>query len=176
MSTPGTPPLAKLVCSIIAREPRDITSALERMQELFGPVDFLSEVMDFSHTDYYFEEMGSPLIRRVASFAGPVDPGGLPGFKLETNRLEAELSHEGKRRVNIDPGLLSPERLVLATGKSYTHRVYLGRGIWADLTLIYDQGGFVPLKWTYPDYRERPMREIYKTLRAILLRQLRCQT
>jgi hypothetical protein len=69
-----------------------------------------------------------------------------------TNDLEHEHSSNGKRVVNIDPGYLLHERFVLATGKNYSHRIYIGKGIYADLTLIYAKGGFKPLPWTYPDY------------------------
>jgi hypothetical protein len=57
--------------------------------------------------------------------------------------------------VNIDPGYLLPERLVLATGKNFTHRIYIGQGIYADLTLIFQKGAFRTLPWTYPDYADR---------------------
>jgi hypothetical protein len=66
-----------------------------------------------------------------------------------TNGLEERLAAGGKRRVNIDPGYLARAHLILATGKGYTHRPYLRDGIYADLTLVFQQGGFQPLPWTY---------------------------
>ena len=63
-----------------------------------------------------------------------------------------DLSAEGRRRVNIDPGYLAKAHLILATGKGYTHRPYLRDGIYADLTLMYRDKTFHPLPWTYPDY------------------------
>jgi len=76
---------------------------------------------------------------------------------LATNRLEGEYAKDGRRRVNIDPGYLLLERLVLASGKNFSHRIYLDNGIYADLTLIYQHGGFQKLPWTYPDYADQPM-------------------
>jgi hypothetical protein len=81
----------------------------------------------------------------------------LADIKLVTNALEQARAADGRRRVNIDPGYLLLERFVLATGKNYSHRIYLGRGIYADLTLIYRQGAFRALPWTYPDYGGQPI-------------------
>ena len=81
----------------------------------------------------------------------------LPEIKLTTNRLEEQwATPEGNRRINIDPGYLCLQHVVLATTKGYTHRPYLRDGIYADLTLIYRDKSFQPLEWTYPDYRQAP--------------------
>jgi hypothetical protein len=73
-------------------------------------------------------------------------------MKLTTNRVEEEYRQDGRRRINIDPGYISLERLILATGKNYTHRIYLSKGIYADLTLIFQKRSFRPLEWTFRDY------------------------
>ena len=74
----------------------------------------------------------------------------------------------GSRRVNLDPGLITLERLVLASGKNFTHRVYLGQGIWADLTMIYNKKtGWVVLPWTFPDYATEDMKRRLTELRAL---------
>jgi hypothetical protein len=96
--------------------------------------------------------MGAPLYRRVFSFERLIAQEQLAEIKCRTNSLETKLSTQGRRSVNIDPGYLLFERFVLATGKNYTHRIYIGRGIYADLTLIYQKGAYRPLPWTYPDY------------------------
>jgi len=90
----------------------------------------------------------------------------LVGIKIFTNELEKVFSVEGKRRVNIDPGYVAHEHLILATGKAYYHRPYLGGGVYADLTLVYREGEFKPMEWTYPDYRTEEMRSIFKKIRA----------
>ena len=117
-------------------------------------MDFLSMSGAFPYTTYYDNEMGRGIRRQTAGFLNLVAPESLPDIKLRTNEIETSLLRDGKRQVNIDPGLLSPERFVLATGKNFTHRVYLRDGIYADLTLIYQKGAYRPLPWTYPDYRE----------------------
>lgn len=125
---------------------------LDLMTDRFGQLDLLTEARAFTYTDYYEKEMGPSLYRRLASFSSLVQAETLPDIKLFTNDLEMRFADGNRRRVNLDPGLLSVERLVLATGKNYTHRVYLRDGIYADLTLIYQNGSYRPLPWTYPDY------------------------
>jgi hypothetical protein len=128
--------------------------ALDALVSNFGPVDFLSAPGAFPYTTYYDDEMGPGLRRQTAGFLNLVTPGSLAGIKLRTNEIETGLSLDGKRKVNIDPGLLGLENFILATGKNFTHRIYLRDGIYADLTLIYNKGAFRPLPWTYPDYLE----------------------
>jgi len=82
-------------------------------------------------------------------------PEGLAGIKHRTNLLESELAVEGRRGVNLDPGIVNDSRLILATTKDFAHRVYLGSGIYAEVTLIFKDGAFRPQEWTYPDYKSR---------------------
>lgn len=147
-----------------------VKSELERE---WGPVDQQSDLMEFNFTRYYEEELGSDLKRLFFSFAGLADPGRLPEMKLFTNHIENKLSVGGRRMVNIDPGYLTPARLILATTKDHAHRVYLGRGIYGDLTLIYSQGSFNPLPWTYPDYRSEEYGVYFRCVRELCREQLR---
>ena len=98
--------------------------------------------------------MGSPLFRRLFGFKQLIQQHDLGQIKLTTNSIEHQYSSGNKRLVNIDPGYLLHERFVLATGKNYSHRIYIGKGIYADLTLIYCHGRFESLPWTYPDYAD----------------------
>ena len=94
--------------------------------------------------------------------------------KLFTNGLEETLARpDGSRRVNLDPGLLTQERFVLGTGKNFTHRVYLGEGIFADLTLVFQAGSWQTLPWTFPDYASPDMLEILTDIRLRYRRDLR---
>jgi len=87
---------------------------------------------------------------------------------IERQYLEGE-----NRQVNIDPGYIGLERLILATGKNYVHRVYLSHGIYADLTLIFKKGSFRPLEWTYKDYANPEMISMFNNLRKRYMDQLR---
>jgi len=122
------------------------------VKEQFGHIAMVSRWFNFDYTTYYEKEMGMPLYRRMVSFTDLIDPVQLPDIKLFTNQIELQFSDNNKRNINIDPGYIVPERFVLATGKNYTHRIYLDKGIYADLTLIYQKGQFNKLPWTYPDY------------------------
>ena len=152
MSKPRRPAPAKLVVGCFTREKDILGDVARKLSESFGPLDVTSRWLPFEHTDYYASEMGSPLFRRLMAFRELIQQDALADIKLLTNDLEGRFSTQGKRLVNIDPGYLLAERLVLATGKNYAHRIYLRAGIYADLTLIYHKGRFHPLDWTYPDY------------------------
>jgi hypothetical protein len=97
----------------------------------------------------------------------------LADWKVFTNRLEERFSLGGRRPVNLDPGYVAKERLVLATGKNYTHRLYLEHGIYGDLTLLYSRGGFQPLPWSYPDYAQGEVPELLGQVRRKYLWQLK---
>lgn len=157
MSTPLPPDPAKLVTGLFTRERRLMQPVFEELSRQFGPIDTVSPWIPFDFTDYYEGEMGGPLYRRMVTFENLVNQGDLADIKRATNRIEQEKAAKGKRRVNIDPGYLLKERFVLGTGKNFTHRIYVGRGIYADLTLVYRNGGFRTLPWTYPDYADDRM-------------------
>lgn len=154
MSIPKAPKPAKLVTGIILKEKGIIGDIVNRLSERFGPVDIISRWFLFDYTSYYEREMGSNLFRRVLAFKRLIDQQSLAEIKTYTNDIESEYSEKGKRAVNIDPGYMLCERFVLATGKNYTHRIYIGSNIYADLTLIFQDGGFRRLPWTYPDYAD----------------------
>jgi len=148
--------------------------AVQLLDETFGTVDFISETVPFVSSDYYAPEMGEGLLRRWVSHLDLVEPDHLAGIKLTTNALERDLAAEdGRRRVNLDPGILSKERLVLATGKNAPHRIYLSGGVYADLTLVYEKGEFKAQPWTYPDYAASPLPEMLKLVRKKYLGQLK---
>jgi hypothetical protein len=83
------------------------------------------------------------------------------------------MSGSGNRPVNLDPGLLTLEALNLATTKPHYHRLYLSKGVFGELTLIYRQGGFEPLPWTYPDYREKWATVFFEKVRKEMLEEMR---
>ena len=177
MSLPRPPRVGKLVMSFICSREKNLASSLSRANELYGPVDFVSETLPFDFTDYYQPEMGGGLSRRVVSFEPLIMPDRLVTIKLWANLQEAQnLNPQGGRKVNIDPGVLAASKFILATGKDYSHRIYLGEGIYGDLTLIFQKGAFSPLPWTYPDYASEPLLGIINLLRRRYLWQVRHQS
>ena len=170
-----SPPPAKLIAGLLLRDPKELKEPLFReLERAYGPTDYASDMYLFNKTDYYAREMGSPLYRLFISFVPLVEPDSLPRIKHVSNGIEGMFQNEmGGRRINIDPGLLTLQNLVLATTKNYTHRLYLGDGIYGDLTLMFQGGTYHPLPWTYPDYRDESTRHFLYKVRETYKAQLR---
>lgn len=173
MSQPQPPlPVKPVMSLILARE--DLAPAvLVRLAEYFGPPDLVGPWWPFTASTYYTPEMGADLGRRLVSFLHLADPGQLAAWKVFTIGVEEKFSLGGRRVVNLDPGYVAKERLVLATGKNYTHRIYLDQGIWGDLSLIYARKEFQPLPWSYPDYARGELPALLGLIRQKYLWQLK---
>ncbi len=171
MSDPKSPAPAKLIAGFLFRSFEVQRKALSLLSDRYGPLDILTEAEQFTYTSYYDREMGEGLYRQTASFLRLMPWEELVSAKLFTNELEKQFLHDDRRTVNIDPGLLSEERLVLATGKNFTHRIHLKSGIYADLTLIYQKGAYQGLPWTYPDYNAPLLLHFFNALRHKLIFQ-----
>ncbi len=173
MSRPRQAEAVKLVMSVISAEDEVFRDAMQILAAHFGRTDFISVRMRFDYTNYYEKEMGKFLIRRMVSFDEHVSPESLPDIKLLTNRVEDQYSSEGQRKINIDPGYMSAAHLILATGKGYAHRPYLRDGIYADLALIFTDGAFRALPWTYPDYAGQEVMTLLYKIRSKYLEALK---
>lgn len=147
----------KLICGMISGDVDLMRRARALLARRLGEIEDESEVWPFDATDYYEVEMGPDLRRMFVSFGALADPGRLAAIKRETNDLEAEICRDAAsppefRLVNLDPGYVGLGKLVLATTKDYSHRVYVADGIYAEVTLHWQQGGWQAWPWTYPDY------------------------
>jgi hypothetical protein len=146
-----------LIVAAISRHAAAIEWGRERSTERFGPIALASDPFDFTETDYYTATMGAGLKKQFWAFERLIDPSALASVKCQTNRWEAEYAalalHEEPRPLNLDPGYVTPAKLVLASTKDHAHRLYLGDGIFAELTLVYRNRRWQALEWTYPDYR-----------------------
>ncbi len=162
----------KLIMGFIYRDLRQYTKAKGYLVRKFGPADCESEELAFLHTLYYEKEFGVDLKRIFISFKKLAPAHALAQIKLETNRLEKKLSHHQSRSVNIDPGYLNMAKLILATTKDYGHRIYLNKGIYAEVTLTYRYGSFTPWEWTYPDYRTEKSLAIFNHIRKLYENQI----
>jgi hypothetical protein len=172
MSNPQTPKPAKLVVGLFMNDKSLLEPATCDLSNTFGPIDLAGPWFEFDFTDYYSSEMGAPLFRRVLAFKNHIQQHDLADIKLITNDFEQKYLKNGCRRVNIDPGYLVHERFVLATAKNFTHRISIGKGIYADLTLVYTRGGFQTLPWTYPDYAEKKMLAFLDRVRSKYLKDI----
>lgn len=167
------PKPVKLISSLFTADLELLGVARDRLSETFGRTDYESDLLPFDHTSYYTAEFGEGLMRQIVAFAELVDPGRLAQIKRLTNDLEMSWARGEKRRINLDPGYVSLAKLVLATTKNHGHRIYLGQGIYAEVTLCYRKGTFCPWEWTYPDYASPPYIAIFNHLRGLYLAQLR---
>jgi hypothetical protein len=164
-----------LFISVLYREKAPVQEAVSFLKERFGETLLSTDPMPFTYTSYYRGEMGSPLFRVVLAFEKLVPRDSMPETKLFTNALEQTLARDGKRVINLDPGILSLENICLATTKPYSHRIYLSQGIWAEITLMFKGNSYQKLNWTYPDYASAGMIGIFNDMREKYRRRLRCR-
>jgi len=175
MGIPKNPKPIKLFSSLIFREEAVLHDALKMLEDNIGMIQEKNQPTAFSHTGYYEKETGKDLLRVFILFEELFPRELLPQIKLKTNEIELAFSENHMRRVNIDPGYISLENVILATTKGYTHRIYIGSGIYADLTLMYSSGTYRPLEWTYPDYSEAKTISVFNEWRENYKKVLRCQ-
>lgn len=168
------PRRVKYFCGLLLAPAAPHAEVEAALEQLFGPIISRSATLPFTQTAYYEREMGPTLTRTFLAF-GPLRPmDDLAEVKHATNQLEASWSDARRQRqVNLDPGYLDLAKVVLATTKDYSHRLYIGTGIYAEITLRYQQKRFQPWPWTYPDYRESVALDFFAQLREIYKVQVR---
>jgi hypothetical protein len=171
------PEPVKLFIGILAADKNCLAAAIEALRSEFGTVDLISDIWPFTQTDYYKDQTGENILRQFVSIEKLIDPGELAEVKHKTNTLEKELAERLNtnlpRPVNLDPGMIEPSKLVLATTKNYAHRVYIGSQMYAEVTLIYEKGIWRALEYTYPDYRQPAYHSFFDKVRSKLVEQMR---
>ncbi len=170
---PHEPTPVKLICGVLYSDSDRLSQARALLEQRFGPVDWKSKDFSFDITDYYEPEMGAPIIRLFYSFRDLVNPKELPRIKLECNEIEDRLALHGRRKVNLDPGYLDYDKLVLASAKYACHKIYLDLGIYADITMMYSKGRFNPMRWCFPDFKSGLYEETFLHIRARYKGQVR---
>jgi hypothetical protein len=167
----------KLIVGILAADENCLQAAVETLTAEFTNLDLQSDVWPFTQTNYYNTETGENILRQFVSIDKLIDPGSLPQIKHRTNTLEQQLAAKSKsdlpRPINLDPGIIEPSKLILATTKNYSHRIYIGQKMYAEVTLIFDKGSWQPLPYTYPDYKQPSYHDFFTKVRTRLLEQLR---
>ncbi len=163
----------KLLIGVIYHDKDILDSALNDVKERFGEWDMISEEYSFSHdfSTYYDGELGGEGLRRIYSFDRLVDPSKQVEIKEFTNELEKKYSRDGKRLINLDPGLMSHGRFMLSTTKNASFRIPLGRGIYTEMTLFYARGAWQKLIWTYQDYQSEKVLSFLERVRKKYLKQ-----
>ncbi len=163
----------KLIVGMFTGQEELFDTARTELRKAYGPIDHISPVWPFDFTTYYAEEFGENLLRQFITFSELIDPARLSETKLFTNGLEEEFASGSKRQINLDPGYIDLSKLVLATTKNHQHRIYLGHGIFAEVTLRFTRKSFRPWEWTYPDYRTDHYIQFFNQVRQTYIEQLR---
>lgn len=171
------PKPVNLIIGILTSIP-ELLGKIDRMlEEYFGPIDLKSDILPFIFTDYYNEEMGEGIQRQFYSFEKLIMPDEIATIKVRTNTIEEFMAsskkYPVKRPVNIDPGYLSESRLILASTKDFSHRIYLRDGIYAEVTLNYRGGRYETFPWTFPDYQSTGYQNFFLKVRDVYVRKLK---
>jgi hypothetical protein len=170
---PFDPGKVKLFCGILYSDAGMLEEAIQLLEETYGAEDYRSGDYAFDETAYYEPEMGGPIKRMFVSFEPLILPNAIAKIKIQTNEIEEKVAVDEKRKVNLDPGYLDYDKVVLASAKYNGNKVYLDHGIWADLTLHYEKGRFDPYPWSFPDFRARLYDEVFLRIREIYKKQMK---
>jgi hypothetical protein len=163
----------KLVIGVLFSDEELLNGARNKLIEKYGKIDYQSSIFEFNISDYYCPEMGKPIFRLFYSHQPLIYPNEIARIKLETNEIEESLAISGNRKVNLDPGYLDYDKFVLASAKYNGQKIYLDQGIYADLTLHYERGDFLPFPWSFPDFKSGIYNSAFLMIRARYKGQLR---
>ncbi|MBI5416713.1 DUF4416 family protein [Candidatus Poribacteria bacterium] len=162
----------KLVIPTLYSDEKKFKNIFNELINIYGEVDYISPLINFNYSDYYIKEMGSSISRVIYSFKKLINSDELANIKTRTNELESFGIIDSKRSVNLDPGYMELAKLILATTKNFSHRIYIGKGIFAECTLVFRKNTFISWEWTYPDYRTLEYIKIFNNIREIYKKQL----
>ena len=170
----------KVFVGVLVANSKFIPQVEERLIDAYGPIDHRSDVIPFDFTDYYQAEMGDLIDRVFFSFERLIEADKLPEIKRQTNQLEDQLAPHlrppnstVKRPVNLDPGYIEQAKVILASTKNFYHRIYLGGGIFGEVTMHFRNNTYQFFPWTYPDYRSKDYQDFFLRMRQIFRSQLR---
>jgi hypothetical protein len=167
------PDLVMLLIAASSRYDTALEWAQQRIAASLGSVACVSEAFSFTETDYYAATMGTELKKQFVVCEQRIDPGQLASIKRQTNAWEAEYAalgrHPESRPLNLDPGYITPAKLVLASTKDHAHRLYLADGVYAEVTLAFRNKAWQAMEWTYPDYRRSEYQAFFTQCREYLL-------
>ena len=166
----------QLFVGVLVSNAEFISKIETRLTAAYGPIDHRSPIIPFTFTSYYAREMGQSLDRLFFSFERLIEPDQLPEIKKQTNGIEQEmapLQNSVKRPVNLDPGYLEQAKVIIASTKNFYHRIYLGNGIFGEVTMHFKNNAYEFFPWTYPDYQSKAYQEFFLKLRQIYRSKLR---
>jgi hypothetical protein len=166
----------RFITGIMTQFPSAVDQVKKRLEKEFGPSDLSSALVPFYHSPYYSDEMGENLYLRCFSFPKLVHPDDLSEIKIWTNKLERKLASSGKfeaeRPVNVDPGYVTLDKVVLASTQNMSHRIYLGDGMYGEITLGWAKSSFSARQWTRADFKSRKIIDFFNKARGLYERKV----
>ncbi len=166
-----------LLLAVITRYAEALEWTRARAEATWGRAAQVSPTFDFHETNYYEVTMGPTLGKTFLAFDSLADAAEVADWKRLTNAWEIEYAQLGRhpepRPLNLDPGYITPAKLVLASTKDHAHRMYLGQGMYAEVTLFYQHGQWQHHAFTFPDYRRADYQAYFTTVRNELMRRRR---
>jgi hypothetical protein len=176
MGTIRQPNDVKLFVGILTSIPELVPEVEARLVAQFGAIDLRCGPFPFDSTHYYDSEMGQSIQRFFLAFTNLIAPAALAGIKITTNEMERSFAKTAttlRRPVNLDPGYLEQAKLVLASTKNFYHRILLADGIYAEVTLHFENGAWQSFPWTFPDFRSGRYNDFFLLMRDNYRAQLR---
>jgi hypothetical protein len=176
MPSPAEPTPAKYFAGLLSSDVGLLDRVETDLFDCFGPVENRSATTPWTESRFYEREMGDNLVRRFISFAPLRSPERLAEFKVHTREVEDRYRRSEPargRQINIDPGYLDRFKVVLASTKNAGQRIYLGAGIFGEATLMYYDGAWHGLPYTYRDYLWPQAHRFLSAVRETYLLQLR---
>lgn len=166
MALPQKPKKVKLFIGILSSD----TKLFETIKKEFkyGEIDYESEIFDWNFTKYYNDELGENIKKKFIFFKKLINPDEIVKIKLETNKIEDKYSKNSKRKINLDPGYLTHSKVLLATAKDYSHKIYIGKGIYGDVVLTFRNKTFEPHVYTFRDFRTKEYIELFNKMRELI--------
>ena len=186
MAVPTSPLPVCRFAGLLAGSEEQLAAARNELAQWYGKIDDASAILPFTFTDYYKDEMGPNLLRQWVRFDALFSPEHLAKCKLETNMAETLLARQFAdqprgiqpgtpaplRPINIDPGYVHRYKVILATTKDHSHRVYIAEGIYGEVTLHWHQNRWTPWPWTYADYQTETAQSFFQKARTAYLERL----
>ena len=172
-----TPKPVNLIIGLLTGFPELLSRIAHTLEDRFGAIDIRSSILPFHFTDYYNDEMGAGIQRQFFGFEKLIMPDEIAPLKVQTNDIENAIASSKKypvtRPANIDPGYINESRLILASTKDFSHRIYLRDGVYAEVTLNYRRGGYESFPWTFPDYQSRDYQDFFLQVRELYVKKLK---
>ena len=164
-----SPKPVKLFIAVTYQHDAHYQEVLSQLKERFGNVEQLIKYDFTAFTDYYNSEMGNHLYKVIMSFETLISKEKTASLKHYSNEIESQSANKKeypmKRAVNIDPGYLTEAKVILLTTKNFAHRIYIGNGIFAEITLTYRKNSYTFNNWTYPDYKSQKVISYFNDVR-----------